>query len=390
MGWAVRIGFFTDSYRPYMSGVVRSIDTLIAELSALGHETFVFAPGYPSHTRREGNVFRFVSIPSPAHREFRLGIPVSWRLAGTAADLRLDLVHVHAPFLLGQLGARLARRRGIPLVFTYHTMYHHYTHYLPVARGISQGLALRWGRDFCNRCDLVIAPTASVRDFLASQGVRVPVEVVPTGIYPQRFRQGDPTWLRRDYSLKDRRILLYAGRLAPEKNIPFLLRSFVRVRAARPDAHLVLAGGGPQEAALRTLVADLGLAGSVTFTGHLPDQELVHCYAGADLFAFPSTTDTQGIVLIEAQAAGLPVVAVRSFGTSDMVAHGRDGLLCDPSEAAFARAVLRLLDDDAARAAMSAAARPKADGFSAPAMARRLSAAYLRLAGDGRTQTRSG
>lgn len=387
---AVRIGFFTDSYKPYVSGVVRSIETLIAELSALGHEAYVFAPGYPRHNRRESNIFRFVSLPSLAHREFRLGIPVSWRLASTAADLRLDLVHVHSPFLMGQLGARLARRLGLPLVFTYHTMYHHYAHYMPVARVFSRGLALRWSRDFCNRCDLVIAPTAGIGGFLASQGVRVPMEVVPTGIYPQRFQEGDPAWLRRTFGLEGRRVLLYAGRLAQEKNIPFLLRTFVQVCAARPDAHLVLAGEGPQDAALRALAAEIGLAGRVTFTGCLHDRELAHCYTGADLFTFPSVTETQGIVLLEAQAAGLPVVALRSFGTSDMVVHGRDGLLCDHSEAEFTRAILSLLDDGGARAAMAAEARAKADGLSAPTMARRLSTLYLRLIAGGRTRAGSG
>ncbi len=377
----MRIGVFTDSWKPYLSGVVRSIDTFADELAALGHELYIFAPGYPRHTRREGNVFRFVSLPALTNPGFRLGIPVSPRLRSTAAQLGLDVIHVHAPFLLGQLGARLARHLNLPLVFTYHTLYHRYAHYVPLPRGISEQVALRWSRDFSNRCDLVIAPTAGVRDFLVELGVGAPIEVVPTGIYPERFRQGDPGWLRRTFGLGDGPVLLYVGRLAHEKNLPFLFRVFQRVSRELPQSRLVLVGTGPQEADFRREVSRLGLAGAVVFAGRRYQQELAHCYAGADLFTFPSVTETQGIVLAEAQAAGLPVVAIRSFGTSDMVEDGRDGFLCDEaSETAFAGAVLRLLRDRGLRSAMARAAWAKADGLAAPLMARRLADLYRRLA----------
>lgn len=380
----MRIGVFTDSWKPYTSGVVRSIETFVDELEGLGHEVHIFAPGYPRHTRREGNVYRFVSLPALTNPGFRLGIPVSPRLRTTAAQLGLDVVHVHAPFLLGQLGARLARRLGLPLVFTYHTLYHRYAHYVPLPRGISEQVALRWSRDFSNRCDLVIAPTSGVRDFLGDLGVTAPVEVVPTGIYPERFRQGDPAWLGRTFGLGPGPVLLYVGRLAREKNLPFLLRVLRRVRREFPGVRLVLVGDGPERAELREAAARLSLSSAVVFAGQRQDRELAHCYAGADLFTFPSVTETQGIVLVEAQAAGLPAVAIRAVGTADMVVDGRDGFLCEASEAAFAGAVLRLLRDRELRAAMARAAWTKADGLAAPLMARRLADLYRRVAGERR------
>lgn len=379
----LRLGVFTESWKPYMSGVVRSIDSFAAALRALGHRVFIFAPSYPGHRRREENVFRFFSVPAPTNPDFRLSIPLSPRLGVTAARLGLDVVHVHSPFLMGQLGMRLARRQRLPLVFTFHTLYHHYTHYVPLPPPLTRWAAIRWTREFSNGCDLVIVPTAGVRDFLRRHGVRVPVEVLPTGIDPGRFRRGDGGWLRRRYGLGAGPVLLYVGRLGREKNLELLLRAFRRVRAERPDCRLVLVGDGPYEGELRAEAARLGVADGVAFTGRFGDQELAHAYAGADLFVFPSVTETQGIVLLEAQAAGLPVVTVRALGTADMVADGREGLVCDPAPEALAQAVLRLLDDPGLRAAMGAAARARADALTIPRLARRLEELYRELRRSG-------
>ncbi len=379
-GERLRIGVFTESWKPYMSGVVRSIDSFASALSAQGHELFIFAPGYPGHRRRERIVFRFLSLPAPTNPDFRLCIPLSPRLGWTAARLGLDVIHVHSPFLMGQLGVRLARRLRLPLVFTFHTLYHHYAHYVPLPRPLTEWAALRWSRDFCNGCDLVIAPTPGVRDFLLRLGVTTRVEVLPTGVDPQRFRQGDPTWLRRSYNLGNGPVLLFVGRLGREKNLGLLIRAYSRVRAVHPDCRLVLVGDGPEEPALRAQARSLGVADGVVFTGRFGDRELANAYAAADVFVFPSVTETQGIVLLEAQAAGLPVVTVRALGTADMVVEGRGGLLCEPEEEFLAAAVLRLLADEGLRKAMGAAARARAEALSTPRLARRLGDLYLELA----------
>ncbi len=380
----MRIGLFTDSYRPYVSGVVRSIETFTAELTGLGHEVFIFAPAYPEHRRREGNVFRFFSLPAPVRNGFRIGVPISWRIGSTVADLDLDLIHVHSPFLMGQLGARCARRSGLPLVFTYHTLYHEYAHYVPFLHSVTRDAALRWSLLFCNRSDLVVTPSASVRTFLRAHGVRTPIEVIPTGVFPERFRGRDAGWLRRRFDLPDGPVLLYGGRLAREKSLPYLLRAFRHVRQALPAARLVLVGSGPAEGELRRLAEELGIAGAVTFAGQMLDEDLYNCYAGADVFVFPSLKETQGIVILEAMAAGLPVVARDAFGTRDMVDEGRDGFLCRGGEEDFARAVVRILGDPGLRREMGRAAQLKAERLSARAMACRLAAVYERLLGGGK------
>ena len=317
----MNIGFFTDSYRPYTSGVVRSIELFAREFNARGHEVYIFGPDYPLiHYPREDKVFRFASIPAPTMPEFSIPIPFSAQLGTTLRRINLEVIHVHSPFLLGRLGAYAARQYGLPLIFTFHTLYEQYVHYLPVAQQTTKLMVQTIGRDFCNRCDLVIAPSRLVENYLREIGVTVKVAVIPTGIDLKEFEDTDSRWLQTNFQVSPtERILLFVGRLGKEKNIIFLLESFYRVQQEISDLRLVIVGGGPQEEDLRRLCIKLGIDGKVIFTGVLPRNQIVHCYAAADLFVFPSVTETQGLVIAEAKAAGLPVVAIRAFGAAEMV-----------------------------------------------------------------------
>ncbi len=371
----MKIGMFTDSYRPYTSGVVRSIETTSAKLTELGHEVYIFAPSYPNY-KKEARVFRFISIPSPTYPEFTIALPFSLYLRPTIKKIGLDVIHVHSPFSLGLLGARYARRYGLPLVFTYHTMYDQYVHYLPFAQGISRRVVLSLSRNFCNRCDLVIAPTEIVKE-IVGKNIQTRVEVVPTGIEIEEFQQVNRHWLRETYGInKETKILLHLGRLGKEKNVSFLLQAYLRVREAASPTKLVIVGDGPERSQLEQETRQLGLAEDVIFTGPLSRQHVVNSYAGADLFIFASTTETQGIVLGEAKAAGLPCVAVKALGASEMVKDGVDGFLTPLSLEIFVDRVLQLLQDDKLRTAMSANALQEAKHISALNMAGRLADVY--------------
>lgn len=372
----MKIGFFTDSFRPYTSGVVRSIETFTRELTNLGHEIFVFAPKYPDSVP-EPRVFRFISIPSPTNQDFTLAIPFSPQLRYTARRLGLDVIHVHSPFLLGRLGARYARQNALPLVCTYHTLYDQYVHYVPIGKNLSKVIIRKITRDFCNMCDLVIAPTTVVSQVLVNGGVSQPIRIIPTGIELDEFNGVDRGWLRRQYGIGEQeKILLHVGRMSTEKNVELLLKSFARVYRHAPVARLVLVGGGPQSETLREMVAAMDLSRQVTFTGLLPREEVVKCYAGADLFVFASVTETQGIVLGEAKAAGLPVVAVRAFGAAEMVVDGSDGYLTEPTEEALAGRILQVIQDDGLRLHLSASARENVKQISSRACASRMADAY--------------
>ena len=376
----MKIAVFTDSYRPYASGVVHSIETFKAELEALGHDTYIFAPAYPNHRESEERVFRFFSLPAPTNKDYTLAIPFHKDLKTVLRTWQPDLIHVHSPFLLGSLGARQARFLKKPLVFTFHTLYEEYVHYFPFAQKIAKRTTRLIARNFCNRCDLIIAPTPVIQDYLKNIGVQAPVKIIPTGINLDEFSCADRAWLRKHYRVPEQdKILLFVGRLGQEKNIGFLLEAYLKVHRKFPCARLILVGGGPEEKLLKNRIEREGLTERVIFTGKIPKEKVAKYYAGADLFVFSSVTETQGLVIAEAKAAGLPVVAVKAFGVSEMVADGRDGFLTELNQEEFVERTLLLLNNDRLREKFAAQARLNVGELSARRCAINLLESYQEL-----------
>ncbi len=386
----MNIGVFTDSFRPYTSGVVRSIELFSREFKSLGHEVYIFGPDYPMlNPPKEEGVFRFISVPWPINPDFSLPIPFSTHLGATIRHLELDIIHAHSPFLLGRLGARAARRHKLPLVFTFHTLYDQYVHYFPFAEKTSKQVVQNIARNFCNRCNMVVAPSQLVVNYLRRIGVEAPLVNIPTGVDLNEFSGADQNWLRDNYGIKpEEKALLFVGRLGKEKNVTFLMKSFQIVQEQFPETRLVLVGKGPQENYLRKMSSQMGLADKVIFTGVLPRQTIVHCYASADLFVFPSVTETQGLVIGEAKATGLPVVAIRAFGPAEMVAHGEDGILTDPSIPAFTEGILSILKDRELYDRMSRQAYENAALVSSRYCAERTIEVYQDLIDDKAIATR--
>lgn len=372
----MKIAFFTDSYRPYTSGVVRSIETFTTELNRLGHQVYIFAPQYKG-CEKEPGVFRYASVPSPTNQDFSVAIPISLKARPLVKKLGLDIIHVHSPFMLGRLGARLARLERIPLVYTYHTLYDKYVHYVPFAQELSSKVVQKLATDFSNRCDLVIVPTKVIGDIIRENGVKTSIVNIPTGIDLSGYGEEDPEWLRKTYRIPaGHRILLFVGRIGQEKNLEFLIRCYVKVQQEIPQTTLALVGGGPQEQELKELVAALGVSDKVIFTGTLDKKSVINCYHGADLFVFASVTETQGLVIGEAKAAGLPVVAVDAFGVKEMVEHEQSGYLTRLDEQEFVERILTLLTDHSLYNQMSASAKEQAQHISSEACALRLVEAY--------------
>jgi glycosyltransferase involved in cell wall biosynthesis len=376
----MRLGYFADSYRPYVSGVVQSIDTFSRELRRRGHFIEVFAPNYPNcNDSADQGVYRFPSFNTPFYPEFYIGMPLSIGAGKFVRDLHLDLVHVHSPFFLGHVGASMARRLGLPLVFTYHTLYDQYVHYFPFARRLAQKTMISIATRFCNRCDLVVTPTGVIEKLLRSYGVTVPIVSISTGIDTRLFEEGDRHFLRNRLGIApEEKILLFVGRLSKEKNLNSLFRVFGRVLRADRGVVLVLAGSGPDEENLRQLAVEMGIADKLALTGRLSHEEVAGAYKSADIFVFPSVTETQGLVLAEAMAAGLAVVARSAFGSVAIVNEGVNGYLCD-SEEAFAERICELLQNQALRRRLGEAAIARAQRLTAEKMAIRLERAYQAL-----------
>jgi 1,2-diacylglycerol 3-alpha-glucosyltransferase len=381
----VRIALFTNNYLPFTGGVTISVETLRRGLEARGHDVWVFAPRFPSGPREEPHVVRYPSVPAATYPEFSVAIPWSHAIGRRVRDIAFDVFHAHHPFLLGPAALRHARRAHRPLVFTYHTRYEKYAHYIPLTTLLVERAAIRLSTRFANRADQVIAPAAVIRDELRARGVRTPIAVVPTGIELDRFRPGDRDAARRRLGVATSDpLVLYVGRLDREKSVRRLLHAFDRIAGTVPSARLVLVGHGTEAAALRVVAASLPVAARITFVGVRPHPTVVDWYQAADLFLFASETETQGLVLAEAAACGLPAVAVSAPGSDEVVRDGESGLVVKSDATALAEAAIRLLVDPARRAAMGARARTLAErGFSVDTMIERTLALYREAGARG-------
>jgi 1,2-diacylglycerol 3-alpha-glucosyltransferase len=315
-----------------------------------GHNVFVFAQSDGNYKDNEPFIFRFPSLPLPLPGDISAAIPVSPFVDQLLPMLKLEVIHTHHPILLGQTAARKAAELGLPLVFTFHTQYWEYTHYVPFPQETIQeflkNAVHRWLSDFMQKCQHLIIPSESMRDILIKDyGLKDRYTVIPTGTNLEPFLQADGKALRKEQGWQNETVLISVGRLASEKNWDTLLHAFAQVYAERPDLRLVLIGDGPAKDSLQLLAAELGLAERVTFTGALPFDEIPRYLKAADAFSFASITETQGIVTIEAMAAGLPVVAVDGSGTRDILEHGKQGFLVENDPNALAKGIKKLLSD---------------------------------------------
>jgi 1,2-diacylglycerol 3-alpha-glucosyltransferase len=358
----VRIGLFTNNYLPFCGGVTISVETLRRGLQARGHEVWTFAPRFPGVADTEPRIVRFPSVPAATYPEFALAIPWAPPIRRQVTALDLDVFHAHHPFLLGPAARRLARRQRRPLVFTYHTRYEKYAHYVPLSRALVEAVALRVSSRFAARADAVIAPSALIRDQLRGRGVTVPIAIVPTGVDLVRFRPTVRATARQALGLPTSDpLLLYVGRLDREKSVDRVLLAFDRLAGTLGRAHLWLVGQGKEAEALRRMSTHLAAGDRVHFAGVRSHEGLATWYQAADLFLFASETETQGLVLAEAAACALPAVAVAAPGCDEVVRDGETGILTKADPAALAEAAIGLLLDPDRRAAMGGRARQVAE-----------------------------
>jgi 1,2-diacylglycerol 3-alpha-glucosyltransferase len=377
----VRVLFISDVYFPRVNGVSTSIRTFRQDLANCGVETLLVAPQYGSGGQDDEPLIRVPSGRIPRDPEDRRML---WgALTRTLERLprnEFDVVHIHTPFVAHYAGARFAKRANIPCVATYHTFFEEYLHhYVPaMPRRIGRFLARGFTRSQCDDVQALIAPSDPMRDILLEYGVSTPIHVVPTGLASDRFGAGDGNRFRAQAGLPlDRPLVTYIGRVAHEKNIDFLVQVFTKVRQAVPGAMLVIAGEGPARESLRQLVASLKLDADVHFAGYLDrNTALLDCYAAANVFAFASRTETQGLVLLEAMAQGAAVVSTAELGTRSILKPGCGALVVEEQRDAFAAAVIQVLQNPTLQKELGERGRAYARTWSSAAMARRLAELY--------------
>jgi len=378
----MRVVMISDVYFPRVNGVSTSIRTFRRELEELGHEVFLIAPDYGEVTEDEGGIFRVSSRGVYVDREDRMmRYSDVMSLESTLRVLQPDVIHIQTPFVAHYAGIRLAQRLQVPTVLTYHTYFEEYLYYY--IRFIPRFL-LRWSVRYltrlqCRQVDAVVVPTQAFDAVLEKYGVHAERYINPTGIDLARFTAGDGARFRRRHGIDDKRpCLLFVGRLVHEKNIGFLLQVVAEVQRSIPDILFILAGEGPAEPALRAQGSALGLTKNMLFVGNLPtQQELADCYRAGDIFIFASRTETQGLVLLEAMALGVPVISTAKMGTCDVLASGRGAMVVEEELASFSDAVIALLNDTARREHLSGEGCQWVTEWSATKMAIRLEEIYL-------------
>ena len=375
----------SDVYFPRVNGVSTSIETFRHDLHDLGIATALIAPDYAAAPApAEPDVIRIPArfLPlDPEDRMMRL-VPIR-ELTARLREQRYDLIHIQTPFVAHYAGIELADALGVPRIETYHTFFEEYLfHYVPfLPRRWLRGFARRFSRIQGNQVDALIVPSRAMRERLAQYGVRRPMHVLPTGIPLARFAGGDGAAFRARFGIApERPTVAYVGRVAFEKNIDFLLRATALARRSVPDLLLVVTGEGPALKSLKRLARRLRIEDNVLFVGYLDRRSgLVDGYCAADAFVFASRTETQGLVLLEAMALGVPVVSTAVMGTCDILDAGRGALVSPDNEEDFASQMVRLLQNGELRAKLALEARDYAQEWNATTMARRLTDFYRTL-----------
>jgi 1,2-diacylglycerol 3-alpha-glucosyltransferase len=373
----MRIIFFSNAYKPTVSGVVTSMDLFRKGLLDAGHQPFIVAPEHTSFEDEDPFIFRLPALDLPEPIDFSLAAPIKGALSITVRGIKPDLIHSQHPILVGDLAAAFAHDLHIPLIFTYHSRYDEVAQrYIPIVPELVELAADEIIARYLAKCAHVVAPTRSIHDLIQREfGSGTPVSVVPTPVDLSAYATVQPQRIREALNLRDVELLLYLGRLAKEKDLTLLLQAFSKVLTARPQARLLFVGKGPEERHLQELAHELGLSGKVLFTGAVSHSDVPQYFAAADIFLFPSVTETQGLVLIESMAAGTPVVAAQSPAVLDALGEG-GGAIVAAQEDAFASAIIDLLSDKPRREELGHQARRIAQRYAISAATARLIDVY--------------
>jgi 1,2-diacylglycerol 3-alpha-glucosyltransferase len=360
----------TNTYLPHIGGVARSVSTFAEEYRRRGHQVLVVAPefdGPPLSKRQAAIVERVAAMQNFNGSDFSVRLPLAAALSTRLDRFRAHIVHAHHPFLLGDTALRVGASKNVPVIFTHHTRYEDYTHYVPFDSAALKEAAINLSTQFANLCDGVIAPSESIAKLIKKRGVKTPIAVVPTGVDVDGFAGGDGTRARQKLKIPAGAFVVgHTGRLAPEKNLAYLTRAVALFLRDVPEARFLVVGGGPFEAEIQRVCAEAGVADRLVMAGKQTGRNLHDAFKAMDLFVFSSFSETQGMVLAEAMAAGLPVIALKASGVVEVLRDGVNGFLLPARTppGKFAQRIKVLHDSPGRRKQFSRAARVTAKDFS--------------------------
>jgi len=386
----MRIGMMTDTYKPYVSGITNYIELNKRALENAGHEVYVFTFGNLEYQDDEPRVIRSRGL-ALADTGFYLSL--RYKTKHKKLLQTMDVVHVHHPFLSGRLALNYCRRMQIPIVFTNHTRYDLYAQarLRLMSEEVSHSLLQAYMPDFCDAVDLVISPSRGMEKILRQYGVESHIEVVPNGVELDRFHKAK-LLSRADFGFSEDDILLiFSGRIAPEKNLEFLLRSFAGISQVIPNVYLLIIGGGQKDYVedIKSLAQELGLSHRVRFTGIIPYDDLPSYLAMCDAFVTASVTEVHPLSVIEGMATGLPVLGIDSPGVGDSIKDMQTGLLATNDIASFTAKLTYLCMDKALRTKMWLAAREASTQYDIERTTKIMLGHYIRLTQNTKPVKRS-
>jgi 1,2-diacylglycerol 3-alpha-glucosyltransferase len=374
----MRIAFFTNCYKPLVNGVVTSISSLKEAYERKGHDVYIFAPRVEDYIDQERNVFRYRSVNLTSKVKYPLPIPLSFRVKKVITEFNPDIVHFHHPFLLSFPAIMYGKKLGIPKILTLHTQYEQYAYYVsPVPERVTQEAIKMIISNLAYKTDCITTPSDSMKKIMENYGIKNRIEVIPNAIRLISFKEDDEskkTEIKKKYNLKeDDKIILFVGRIAREKSIDKIIEALAIIkRKGISKVKLLIVGRGPAMDELKQLIQSLGIEEEVIFTGAVSNEEIQHYYKMAYLFTITSTSESFGIVIIEALASGIPVLAVRAPGAVDILTDGLDGLLVDDDVEKFADALEKIIKEPELRDKLSRGALKTSEKYNIDTISERM------------------
>lgn len=356
----MKIAMMTNNYKPFIGGVPISIERLSEGLRELGHEVYIFAPSYDEigyRNTEEQGVIRYKSLKRRKASKRTYAIPniIDKDIEKNFMELEIDVIHVHHPVLIGNMALHLGKKYNVPVVFTYHTRYEEYLHNIPGYGVIEKDYKNResgiihsieeeiinlskkkivpsYLKNFSNKCDMIIAPTKLMETYLEEVGVTSVIKIIPTGLKGNQFEINSLKikTIRNRYGKNRRYLFCTVSRLSEEKNIEFIIDGLKRLKDyIGNNFNMLIIGDGPLKKELMKKVNENGLEENIIFLNSIPNEEISNYYGACDLFLFSSKSETQGIVLIEAMAMRVPVVAIEASGVIDVVRNNINGYMTE-------------------------------------------------------------
>jgi len=379
----MNIAIFTNNYLPNPYGVSGSIESFRKQFEKHGHTVYIFAPNYKDYQDENFRVFRYPALDIQYKIKFPLAIPYSRKMDKIIDNLKFDIIHSQHPDLLGTAAKKWAKKKNVPLVFTWHTLYDQYTHFVPlIPEKLANRIVINQAVKYANKSDLVITPTDSVRKIIKNWGVtNKNIISISTGVEEEFYQNPDRNKIRNKFNIKENEtLLLLVSRLTQEKNIEFLFNLVIKVLKNSKNAKFLIAGDGYLLPKLEKIARENKLEDKIFFAGIVEKEEIKNYYSAGDIFIYASKSETQGMIVSEAMYCGLPIIAVNATGICDLVQNNVNGFLVPENENAFSIAVEKLIKDSELRKKFSEESRRIArENFTDKICAEKMLAVYNKL-----------